>query len=651
MRVLLTFLVITSFCHFTLAREKPRTYKADSLRTLLRQPALPDTSRVKALASLCTETNRTNTQEAQRMAQQALALAQKIHFRRGEVYAYNALAATAFYAADLLKAQRYFTQCLAVATETGVHRLQGHAYLGLGNVAGGLGDVNRAVGYFEQSLRAYEQCKPPNLVGQAIALNNTAGYLLNEGRVREAARPLRKGLGLAHRLGDVTMEIWSLANLGRLQKVEGHPDSAVVTWHEARRKAHATTDYLTEVQVLINEAELWLDRGQAARALPLTQEAVRLARLAQSPRETQWALDYLARAMHALRMPAAFDTLLASQTLQDSISSEERQKNIAQLQVKFDVAQQQARIKDLEQQRRIGQLRAERQEARTRLFGFVSAGLLVIVVGGSILIGLLVRSRRRLQTSETALRAANDTQEQLMRIIGHDLRAPVASFQQLAPLLHQVVGQPDPADAHQLIQLLDAGSQQLGALVDNLLHWTRVRSGLVATQPARLHLQPVLHGLVSLYEPVALLKGVHLVLHVPADVKVWADQDLLATVLRNLISNAIKFTPSGGTVTLSVTPTSDGSELAVRDTGVGVPPSRLTSLFVAERADSTLGTNGESGTGLGLPLCARFVRLLDSELLVESVVGQGSRFWFRLPAAPEASARPLAAVPRVQQTP
>ncbi len=571
---------------------------------------------------------------ARRYGEQGWALARRIKYPVGETRLLNNLAAACYAGGDLMAAQRYFEELVVGAKRTNQCELLGNAYLGLGNVMGALDEVDRALVYYEQARGIYASCDPPVVVGQALVLNNTGTNYLNTHQTAKAARPVRQAAALVGKFKHPWLEATLLINLGTLQKEEGHTDSAVATWQRALTLGKKLDDQTSQSAALghLSEEKAITDPNAA---LPIIQEALKLARETEDPELEATNMQVQALIYHRLgQSRKAYETLAQYVILHDTVSGQALHAVIAKQQVRFDVAQQRDRIRDLEQQRRISRLRAERQEARTRTYGLAAGSLLLLLLLGGGLVGLLIRSRRRLQTSETALRVANQTKDQLMHIIGHDLRGPIASFQQLTPLLHEVVRQPDLTDAHELIRNLDAGAQQLGGLVDNLFQWTRTRSGQLVNQPVRLSAELIVESIGSLYAPAAQLKNIHLTYEAPPDLMVWADVDLLATVLRNLVGNALKFTPSGGTVRLTAESVEEDAqtvvEFTVTDTGVGVALERLAQFFQADRAASTVGTAGEPGTGLGLPLSARFVQLLGGELRAESTPGQGSRFWFRV---------------------
>ena len=208
-------------------------------------------------------------------------------------------------------------------------------------------------------------------------------------------------------------------------------------------------------------------------------------------------------------------------------------------------------------------------------------------------------------------------------------------------MLHHFADEPNPVAQHEIVTALDANAHHLGALLDNLLYWARAEAGSLLNHPQTLPVAEVLAEATRPYAAGAHLKGITLTTAVfGADgdetepLLVTADADLLRTVLRNLVSNAVKFTPDGGHIRLRAWVERAGHvTLEVRDTSVSIAPARAAQLFSTTETTSTPGTAGEHGTGLGLPLSARFVRLLGSELrLLPPTAGPpGTAFRFELP--------------------
>jgi signal transduction histidine kinase len=167
--------------------------------------------------------------------------------------------------------------------------------------------------------------------------------------------------------------------------------------------------------------------------------------------------------------------------------------------------------------------------------------------------------------------------------------------------------------------------------VDNLLEWSRSQQSTASFRPEELDLFTIVDGTCRVLEAMANQKEIRMDNLVESGTTVYADERMLETILRNLISNAIKFTPEGGSITIRSQLLDDGVEVSVTDTGVGIEESALSKLFAIDSAYRTSGTDGERGSGLGLDICREFVHRHDGHLRVESTVGLGSTFRFTLP--------------------
>jgi signal transduction histidine kinase len=227
----------------------------------------------------------------------------------------------------------------------------------------------------------------------------------------------------------------------------------------------------------------------------------------------------------------------------------------------------------------------------------------------------------------------NANKDKLFSIIAHDLKNPFSGILNLSDMVLNDVRSGRYDDIEEYAALLKAFSLQGYKLLVNLLDWARVQSNTIA-----LHLEPVSLSLVlddakALNEPVAIQKKIRLQFALEDDFRVMADTNMLQTVLRNLMSNAVKFTRVGGEVTVSAVKSANAVEIAVRDNGVGIRPDNLKRLFRIDSPFSTNGTDNEIGSGLGLLLCRDFLRKMDSEIQVESEFGKGSTFRFTLPQA------------------
>jgi len=170
-------------------------------------------------------------------------------------------------------------------------------------------------------------------------------------------------------------------------------------------------------------------------------------------------------------------------------------------------------------------------------------------------------------------------------------------------------------------------------LVDNLLTWAKTQAEEIKYKPENLDLKPIVEESLMVLYPTASHKEIKLINSVSDDIVVCADPDMLKTILRNLVQNAIKFTESNGKIDINAVSNPDHIEISVTDNGVGITEENQQKLFGTDLNFSMQGTENESGTGLGLMLCKEFVEKHGGKIWVESQVGKGSKFLFTLPVS------------------
>jgi signal transduction histidine kinase len=240
---------------------------------------------------------------------------------------------------------------------------------------------------------------------------------------------------------------------------------------------------------------------------------------------------------------------------------------------------------------------------------------------------LLLRNRRN-----HALADMNATKDKFFSIISHDLKNPAISQRDALQLLVRNACLWD-ADAlteyyHKLLHSADENVE----LIYNLLGWAQLQTQRITCTPGTIILSAFLPD-ISLIRKMAENKGINLVIDLPKDALITGDSNILATVIRNLLTNAVKFTASGGTVSLTVSPSSPFSpkySFSVTDTGTGMSEEQMRNLFRLDKSLSHRGTAGEQGSGLGLIVCRELLQKHGSALNVESKEGLGSRFWFEV---------------------
>ncbi|MCX7842149.1 MAG: ATP-binding protein [Clostridia bacterium] len=241
--------------------------------------------------------------------------------------------------------------------------------------------------------------------------------------------------------------------------------------------------------------------------------------------------------------------------------------------------------------------------------------------------------QRQAELARTAeeLEEMNRLKDKLFTIISHDIKSPLTILMDLTQLL----ASQEEIYQGENVQLIDEVSEQVGntySLVVNLLEWFKSqKSGIIINKKVFI-LCEAIGEVVKVLNKKAEQKGISIISEVEEDLMVYADRQIIELILRNLISNAIKYTP-GGEIRIGAAMSQDGVTVYVKDSGIGMDEKKLQSLFSKTIISSTRGTAGEKGTGLGLSLCREFIQKSGGKLWAESTQGKGSTFFFTLQSA------------------
>ena len=243
----------------------------------------------------------------------------------------------------------------------------------------------------------------------------------------------------------------------------------------------------------------------------------------------------------------------------------------------------------------------------------------------------LVAAKRIIIQQNEELKRTISNRDKMYSVIAHDLRSPMASIRMVLNLAVSVVS-PDTVgeEIYGLLDKANRESEETHDLLDNLLKWTKSQTGRLNVVYQDMDLNEVVPGVVDIFITIAEMKKVKLQFLPNNDkFEVHADNDMIKTVIRNFISNAIKFSHEDSSIEVFITRQDDFAKISIRDHGVGIAPERLDTLF--HGGETTYGTGGEEGSGLGLQLCADFARKNGGDVMVESTLGEGSTFSCLIP--------------------
>lgn len=335
----------------------------------------------------------------------------------------------------------------------------------------------------------------------------------------------------------------------------------------------------------------------------------------------------------------AMETHILYSLYTDSVTETERFEQIGHLEKQYETEKKEHEILHLQARQDLTDIQL-RKNKQLKLLGYVTALLLLLFILFILkkyfdkikLNQLLEEKNRKIELSEQELRLLNASMNKFFSIIAHDLKNPLHTVMGFSHLLTNNYEQFSEIERRKFATDIYKSTNNIFRLLENLLQWSKSQTGRLNFSPVETELARLLENSASVLRPMAEQKKIQMTFNCCEDLKVYADPLMIETVLRNLINNAIKFTPDNGSIGIAVERVENKVRINVSDTGVGISEEDIQNLFQIDSKVKRKGTNNEDGSGLGLILCNEFVSKNNGRLWVESVQGKGSSFNFTVPA-------------------
>lgn len=333
-------------------------------------------------------------------------------------------------------------------------------------------------------------------------------------------------------------------------------------------------------------------------------------------------------------------------SLKDSLFSIQKSEQLTEIITKYEAEKKEQQIKILERENQLNEI-----EIRHKKFerNYLAGGIVLLILLFILILRayreknriniilnekniLIEQQKEDLSNQNLELNRVNSTKDRLFSIIAHDLRSPMNSMEGLSDIIRQLLktGKTEKIDAITLH--IDNTVNRLNSLLDNLLSWSLSQINGLHVNKEEIHLKSAILYSVEVQRSALNSKKIELNIDIDDATKVYADQNMLRTVIRNLIGNAIKFTPTGKDITISAYSENRLVHISVKDSGVGIASEKLNTIFEISGTKISAGTDGEKGTGLGLTLCRDFVALNNGSINIKSENGKGTEVCFSLPS-------------------
>ena len=531
---------------------------------------------------------------------------------------------------NLMRAQNLFG-------EAGDSSLQATSLMNVGIVYDCMNNLPMSLSYYDKAMKYFERKK--DNTGIARCAINTAIVLTKQQKYERACENLIRAAKIYSTTGNDPDLAAAYINLGLTYKkmkkydlaIEYH-NKAFEIWKKADDQTHICYYYLNMGQIL-----LVLNRLDEARSY-----LVRAETLAKN----QDSKDLLARAYEFLsdynvekkNYSLAYLYLNKAKQISDSILNAESAEKVNQIQYQYEIVSREADNEHLVKQN----LNKELQLSKKNMFLYILSGILIVI---ALLVGFLVNQNqikrkvnRKLEEQNLLIRSQkneliklNASKDKFLSILAHDIKNPLGAIFGISKLLVTDYDSLTKNEKLVFTQDIHTLSINLTEIIETLLTWSISQSGMIAHHPKSFNITDLCQKSLFSLQIVAKQKDIMLVSPADNELMVLADENMILSVLQNLINNAIKYSYIGSEIRI-VTKRVDGhAEISVIDSGVGLSPDSKEKLFRYDQHFLNKGTSGESGTGLGLILCKDFVEKNGGTIRVESELKKGSTFVFTLP--------------------
>lgn len=515
-------------------------------------------------------------------------------------------------------------------------------------------DYTLAIDNYSKSLKLNEELQDRE--GIASCLNNLGSIYKDKGENDAAIENYIEALNIFEEIKFKIGVADALSNIGLIHRNKENYDLALEYLFKALNVREEIGDYegLSYSNGVIGE--VYFLKNELDQALNYTQKSLKTALklgLLLKQKESHHLLSTIYATLKTY--DKAYENHLLYKELNDRIFNEDNIKKLAELEYQYEFEKAKQLIA-LEQQKKdaITAEKSKRQRVLSTVFilGFILMTVLVVLIYRSSIQKrkanfklakqkkqiedaneVLTVQKKELQDFANELEIANKTKDKFFSIIAHDLRGPLGNLMGFGELLMTRGNKIEEKTKKKYIELIATDAKNTFNLLDNLLKWALSNTEGIIPNFERLNVNEIVKENISFFKTMAEAKELTLIDSLNEKIVVTADYDMINTVLRNLISNAIKFTPNNGIIEILSRKTSDNRiEIGISDTGVGIEAETLSKLFDTDSHITTSGTNNERGSGLGLKLCKEFVEKNEGTIYVESKLGNGTTFWISLPS-------------------
>jgi signal transduction histidine kinase/tetratricopeptide (TPR) repeat protein len=628
-KYILFFLILTINFSFS---QKSKEQKIDSLKIELSR-SKEDTLKAKTLNGLSSSYYYIDSGLSFKYAKSALALSQKKGYKEGTGYAYYNMGIYYWLKSDFPKALNYIYKALKIHEDINNKRGISSSNNALGTIYVEFKNYKLALAFYNKALKASQEIKDQKTI--ATYLNNIGDVYLRMKEYQKALRYFDKASKMNTLSKDSFESGLNYTNIGITynflkqykKSIEAINKSIIINKNDSSlyngfNKIELGKSYYflaLEEHNKINKEKLLQE------SLDYVNESMIFFKKHESLIDIRDAYLYLSKIKKAQgKHQEALYFYEKNTNLNDSIFSNENKTQISLLKSQREI---ELRDKKIE----IQELKIKNASRKVYLLITITAAV-IILLGLFLWLYLSKRKTNQLLNDKNKIISTiNNQKDKFFSIIAHDLRGPFNGFLGLSELLAEDLDNMTKEEIQFAAASMKSSAANLFRLLENLLEWSRMEQGLIPFVPKQKLLLPIVTESMATLQDAADNKEIEININIPENTTIFADINSIHSVIRNLLSNALKFTPKKGSIHIKAIEQGESTTVSITDTGIGMNEKMIENLFNLDVQTNRNGTNNEPSTGLGLILCKEFVEKDGGKIWLESKEGKGSTFYISIP--------------------
>jgi len=527
----------------------------------------------------------------------------------------------------------YITEAETQYSKIGFSEGKAWIQYSLANIYKDLDLYEEALDYLYKSMAVYESevSRPGDSLGVAICLDQIGDIYFNQNLFEKARVFIQRSHMIHSRANNAHGRALTLKNLGKIEFKLSNFNKALDYLNQARELKQGGKDVFVLAQIYEYIGRSLFALGQQGAGINSVKVGLELASESEQRRMEKRLCGVLASMYHEYGdLETAYEYLSLQTSLTELLAEHLASVKITGMKNFHEREDRRRQINTLHFENQLIKMKLEKQKAIQLL---LAAAMLSVIVFSIILVFMFLSKRNALllvDEQRKELERLVATKNKFFSIISHDLRGPLGGTMQLMATAIDLFPKLSRNKVLELLKSMNDTSRKTFTLLENLLIWSRFQTGMMKMNLVEVNLARHVDDELSIHEQKAKEKGISIKNLIQHGLVVQADQDMLGIVVRNLISNAIKFTPTGGEVKLHASHLDSKVQVSVEDTGIGIPLSEQRSIFLLENQFNRKGTEGEESSGLGLILVREFVEEMGGNIIVDSVEKEGTTFTFSL---------------------